>query len=152
MIVPIATILFQIQNLLFTGSTLLLAGSLVGFFSKNFFLTAGSRSASIGSEERREFPAHEQRRAPRLGSECFMELRDSKGLFVPNSARVRNLSTMGAGFESPLKLKPGSLIEARLRSIQNGQMRVFARVVWRKTQNEVMTYGIEFKTIRPEPS
>jgi len=89
---PISALLFHIQALLFTGSSLLLAGSLIGLYVKGRLVSEGPAAFFTGSSDKstaEEPPDHDRRRSRRLASATLLELMDPSGEFLANSARIR---------------------------------------------------------------
>jgi hypothetical protein len=152
---PLTALLLQIQIILFTGSGLLLAGSLIGLYAKNRALSEPSKLFFSGNDAKpdsRKTACHEQRRARRITSDRSFELKNSAGLFVGNSGRIRDISVRGARFDSPVLLKRGERIEARLHSSKEGLLQIDARIVWLQPKSDRVAYGVEFDAIRPDLS
>jgi len=49
-------------------------------------------------------------------------------------------------------MKQGKTIQARLHSSKEGLLRISARIVWQKPQNNRVVYGIEFDAVAPMAS
>ena len=149
---PLNILLFQIQVMLYVGSCLLLAGSLAGIYMKSRFLSEGSASflsARNENSEAGEDACREKRRARRLRSGALLELMDPSGGFMADSARLRDISIKGACFESPVLMKLGHRIEARLHSSKEGLLRISARIIWLRPKNNRIFYGVEFDAVHP---
>jgi hypothetical protein len=147
------TLLFQIQTMLFAGSCLLLAGSVIGLYLKGRVLSEESITFFTGnegkSEAKDEGPYREKRSARRVPSRAPFELMNPMGEYMPNSARLYDMSLKGACFDSTLMIKPGKHIQARLHSTKEGLLQISARVVWLKPRNNRTVYGIEFDSVHP---
>ena len=120
---PMNSILFEIQMLLYVGSGVLLAGSLAGLYLKSEFLLEGRGSLlSRGGlhDKRGEDFHHEKRRHRRLPSSALLELIDASGTITTGNASIEDISLTGACFHSPLVLAEGERIQARLHSSSEG--------------------------------
>jgi len=147
MSMPLTTLLSGIQIMLYVGSSLLLVGSLAGLVTKSQIFSLHSIlifSGSAGKPGTRGDQPHEMRRARRVPSNRPIELMNSSGKFVANSARLRDISASGACFESPFILNQGKRIEALLHSSKEGLQRISARIIWIQPKNDRTAYGIEF--------
>jgi hypothetical protein len=82
-------------------------------------------------------------------SQAPFELMNPAGEYMPNSARLHDMSLKGARFDSPLLIKQGKCIQARLHSSKEGLLQISARVIWVKSQNNRIIYGIEFDSVNP---
>src|SRR5689334_12421834 len=106
-------LLLQIRMWLLLGSEFLLASSLIGRLLKSDFL--GGRPVWPPSFQ-------EKRKAPRLRSRALMELEDSGGRYLADSARLHDISVRGACFHSSLVMEVGKQIKARLFSSHIGML------------------------------
>jgi hypothetical protein len=141
----LTTFIFQIQTVLFTVSGALLLGSLYALYGKGRVISNDKYPQLLDSQKT---TSAEKRQERRRISNCPFELMNRSGVFLANSARIRDLSAKGACFESPLFLKKGERIEAKLHSPNEGLLRISGRVVWVKSKTNWLTYGVKFDTIR----
>jgi len=145
-------LLMQIRDAILVASTLLLLGSLIGAILKRRYVS--EETVSIFGEgegkpgERSEL-TQERRRSRRLQSAAVLELQDTYGKFVPESARMHDISLKGACFDSTMPLKRGQKVMARLYSSKEGVLQISARVVWSQPRAHRILYGIEFNAVDP---
>lgn len=149
------TFLYQIQIMLFAGSSMLLVGSIIGLYLKGRILSEEPLflfSSNNEISETKEDPYCEKRHARRVPSFTLLELMNPAGEFIPNSARMHDISVKGARFDSSIMMKQGKRIQARLHSSKEGLLRISARIVWLQPKNNRIVYGVEFDTVNPADS
>jgi hypothetical protein len=88
-------------------------------------------------------PANDKRRAQRDKHDSVIEFFDSTGkLFA--AGRLVDFSTLGVCFSTTRLMLPGERLNARVRLLNKGVIKIAAHVVWSRKEHNAYRYGVKF--------
>jgi hypothetical protein len=96
----------------------------------------------------------EQRRMIRVKRDSIFELGDASGR-LDAAAKLVNMSLGGISFKSPLQLKNGERVQAKLSDSKDWLLHISGRVVWMKPavhttgdpESHATLYGLEIQNV-----
>lgn len=90
--------------------------------------------------------AGDKRRAPRARHDSVVELLDASGRRC-GSGRLIDFSRVGMCFSSTESFEIGERLQALVRLLKSGRLRVSGRVVWSRRRMNALRYGVAFDRV-----